>query len=78
MKYLLIIPATLFVLALSHVDQTTQESRWLSEMIDTCERSYQVSDGPLEFACGKMIDQVEATGKYRVVQHAGQFRVEEL
>lgn len=51
-----------------HVDQIT-------DMQVTCERSYQVINGPLEEACGKKIDALQQQG-YEVTVKDGLFRAE--
>jgi hypothetical protein len=73
MKYLFLIIAAFAVGHLAHTD----EIELIDQMKSTCHQSYLVTSGPMEEACGTLIDRIEHNNKLEVMSdNLGNFWVE--
>lgn len=77
MKLILLTITTIVALGLiGSSDAKMERAQLISDMQNTCARSYQVIDRQLENACGDYIDRVQANGS-EVILKDGEFTVEE-
>lgn len=73
MKYVLIIIIAFIAGYTSHTDQLGL----IDQMKSTCHQSYLVISGPMEEACGSLIDRIEQNKKLEIISdNLGNFWVE--